>query len=84
LKSNRVLQVGPVIKNLRKKKQLSQEELAHRCLKDRASISMLERDIKVPTLPTLVLLAYAFDMKPSELLEEIENYGENSLFFLEL
>ncbi|MEW9051227.1 MAG: helix-turn-helix transcriptional regulator [Neobacillus sp.] len=84
MSSKRLLQAGPVIKNFRNKKNFSQEELAHRCLKDRVGISQLERDIKVPNLTTLILLAHAFDMKPSELLEEIENYGDNNLFFQKL
>lgn len=69
--------IGEVLKRLRKSKKLSQEELAFRCNLDRTFISMLERDIKQPTITTIFGIAGALEMKPSELVKEIEKETDN-------
>lgn len=52
---------------------LSQEEIAFRANIDRTYISMLERDVKQPTITTIFGLAEAFEMQPYELVKEIQN-----------
>lgn len=73
---------GQVLKSIRKKQKLSQEELAFRCNLDRTYISMLERGIHQPTLSSLLAIAGAMDMKAAELVslveEEIETIKSNT------
>jgi transcriptional regulator with XRE-family HTH domain len=64
--------IGDTLKKLRQSKNLSQEEIAGRTGLDRTYISMLERKVKQPTLTTIFLLAEALEIKPSELIQEIE------------
>lgn len=68
--------IGTVLKHVRKSLTLSQEELAHRSSLDRTYISMLERNIKQPTITTIFLLAEALEMKPSEFVRLLENEFE--------
>lgn len=63
---------GKVLKAIRIKNGLSQEELAFRSNLDRTYISMLERGINQPTLSTLISLSNALNMKSSELIRLIE------------
>ena len=79
MKETKTIKAGNVLRNLRTKRKLSQEETAYRAKLDRTFISMLERDIKQPTLTTIFSLAKAFEMKPSELVREIENDDEIKL-----
>lgn len=76
--------VGKIIKKLRKKSLLSQEDLADYSQKDRNTISELERDQYNPSLGTIFRLAATFDMKPSEFVREIEGLEENAGYFIEL
>lgn len=71
---------GKVLKAIRIKRDLSQEELAFRSNLDRTYISMLERGIHQPTLNSLITLSSALNMKPSELVRlfEIEYERINS------
>ncbi|WPK13790.1 helix-turn-helix transcriptional regulator [Lysinibacillus louembei] len=64
--------IGTVLKRLRLAMKLSQEELAARSSLDRTYISMLERNIKQPTITTIFLLASALNMKPSEFVQQLE------------
>ena len=57
---------------MRKEKQQSQEELAFNSKRDRKSISNLERDESQPSLITFIQIAFALNMKPSELMKEFE------------
>ncbi|OMF33749.1 transcriptional regulator [Paenibacillus sp. FSL H8-0548] len=54
---------GQILKSIRKKQKVSQEELACRSNLDRTYISMLERGIHQPTLNSLLAIAAALDMK---------------------
>ncbi|REB10033.1 XRE family transcriptional regulator [Sporosarcina sp. BI001-red] len=65
--------VGAVLKRLRKSLKLSQEELAHRSSLDRTYISMMERNIKQPTITTIFLLSDGLEIKPSEFVQLLEN-----------
>lgn len=61
-----------VLKSLRIKRKLSQEELAFRSSLDRTYISMLERGIHLPTITSLFALAKALDIKASEMIKLVE------------
>lgn len=65
--------IGQTIRRLRKEKHLSQEVFSGLAALDRTHYSKIERGLRVPNLETLFKMAQALDMKPSELLSEIEN-----------
>jgi transcriptional regulator with XRE-family HTH domain len=64
---------GITLRNLRKSKAWSQEELAFHSNLDRTYISLLERGLRNPTLTTLFSLANCMGYQPSQLISEIEN-----------
>jgi transcriptional regulator with XRE-family HTH domain len=68
---------GFVLKKLRNAQQLSQEGLADRCNRHPSYISLMERNIKKPSLDTIIALAIGLEMKASEILMEIEQHTEN-------
>lgn len=53
----------------RDRADLSQEEAAKRAGLHKTEISLLERQLRLPRLDTIVKLAGAFDIEPCELLE---------------
>jgi transcriptional regulator with XRE-family HTH domain len=63
---------GQVLRELRENKKLSQEKLAEFCDLDRTYISLLERGLRQPTLTTLFRLSRALGIKPSELIEKVQ------------
>lgn len=67
------LHFGKILKELRNKKSISQEQLAHDCGLDRTYISMLERGKYQPSLHTLFVIAESLEMKTSELIQLIED-----------
>lgn len=71
---NTELVFGKVLKAVRTKYDISQEELAFRSNLDRTYISMLERGIHQPSLSSLMSIAQAVNIKASDLvrLYEIE------------
>jgi transcriptional regulator with XRE-family HTH domain len=71
LKSEEIF--GRVLRNLRKKQNMSQENLAFQSNLDRTYISMLERGVHQPTLNSLLALASALNMKASDLVRLVEN-----------
>ncbi|MDR2658406.1 MAG: helix-turn-helix domain-containing protein [Spirochaetaceae bacterium] len=68
---------GEQLKNFRKERGISQEELAFRAELDRTYISGLECGKRNPTLKILVKLAVSLNMKPSELLMNLHSIAEN-------
>lgn len=60
----------------RTKQGLSQDELAHRANLNRTYISLLELGKRSPSLNTMIALAMALKIKPSELLIKSENPGK--------
>jgi transcriptional regulator with XRE-family HTH domain len=62
---------------LRNAQQLSQEGLADRCNRHPSYISLMERNIKKPSLDTIIALATGLEMKASEILMEVEHHTEN-------
>jgi transcriptional regulator with XRE-family HTH domain len=68
---------GEQLKNFRKERNISQEELAFRAELDRTYISGLECGKRNPTLKILVKLAVSLNMKPSELLMNLHSLAED-------
>jgi len=68
--------IGAVLRRLRKSMKFSQEELAFKSGLDRTYISMLERNIKQPTITTIFLLADGLEMKPSKFVQLLEDEFE--------
>ena len=64
--------VGTVIQNLRKSKHMSQEVLSGLAGLDRTHYSKIERGLRSPTIDTLFKIAFALDMRPSEIMAIIE------------
>ncbi len=64
---------GKVLKEMRGRRSLSQEELGFESGYHRTYISMLERGSKSPSLNTIFQLAHALAVLPSELLRETES-----------
>ena len=64
--------VGSIIKELRIKKGMTQELLSGFAGIARSHLSMIESGTKHPNLETIWKIAVALDMKPSELVLEIE------------
>jgi transcriptional regulator with XRE-family HTH domain len=63
---------GHVLRELRKAKNLSQENLAFDAELERNFISLLERSQQTPSLNTVFKLSKAFGIKPSELVAQVE------------
>ena len=64
--------VGEVLRRLREEKGKTQEVLSGLAGLDRTHYSKIERGLRSPTLDTLWKVAHALDLKPHELVEEIE------------
>jgi transcriptional regulator with XRE-family HTH domain len=67
------LAFGKVLRKYRMQQKLSQERLAELAGLDRTYISQIERGLKSPSLPTLLSLAKALDIKAHLLIYEIED-----------
>jgi transcriptional regulator with XRE-family HTH domain len=63
---------GRAIRKLREAKGLSQNSLARNVNMTQASISLIESGQKTASLETLINIAYAFGITPSQLLQEAE------------
>ena len=64
--------IGKTIRRLRDEKGLSQEVFSGLAALDRTHYSKIERGQRTPTLETIFKIAIALEMKPSELIHEIE------------
>lgn len=63
---------GQVLKELRKEKGLSQEELAHESGLDRTFISLLERGKRQPSLGTIISIANVLELTASNFVKKVE------------
>jgi transcriptional regulator with XRE-family HTH domain len=63
---------GKVLKALRQERRISQEKLAEYTDLDRTYISLLERSLRQPTLPTIFKIASALKITASELVRQVE------------
>lgn len=70
--------VGSVIQRFREKKKMSQELASGLAGIGRTHLSAIERGQRKPTLETFCRIAEAIQMKPSELLAEIEKETEKT------
>jgi len=64
--------LGEILRQLRKERGLSQEELALESGYHRTYISLLERGQKNPLLRTIFELAKALEVAPSEIVERVQ------------
>lgn len=63
--------VGQQIKKFRKKRKLTQTELARRVWKDRQYLYKIETGKVTPSIFTIAMIALALETSLSELLEEV-------------
>jgi transcriptional regulator with XRE-family HTH domain len=63
---------GANLLRCRTRAAMSQEELAHNSSLHRTEIGLLERGARIPRIDTLVKLAGALSVSPSELIEGID------------
>jgi len=71
--------VGQVIRRHRIQKGLTQEVLSGFAAIARSHLSMIETGRKQPNLETIWRIAEVLEIKPSELVAEIENEIKNSV-----
>lgn len=60
---------GQVLRELREKAGLSQEQLALNCDLDRTFISMLERGVRQPSLTSIITLANALNVPADKIVK---------------
>ena len=63
---------GEVLRNHRKEKKISQEELALKSDLQRSFISRIERGMAQPTLVTIFELAQALGIEPIDIIAEVQ------------
>lgn len=63
---------GQVLRELRKKKGLSQEALALECNLDRTYISLMERGLRQPSLSTILIVAIPLETSASLIVKLVE------------
>lgn len=63
---------GVVLRQLRQKRNLSQEALALDCGLDRTYVSLMERGQRQPTLRTVFALAESLNVKASRIIKDVE------------
>jgi transcriptional regulator with XRE-family HTH domain len=56
---------------------MAQEKLARAATLDRTYVSMIERGVRSPTIRTVVRLAEVLDVRPSEIVQRMENLLPN-------
>ncbi|MEI3604531.1 helix-turn-helix transcriptional regulator [Pseudogracilibacillus sp. SE30717A] len=64
---------GVILRKYRNKTGLSQEGLALKCGLDRTYISLLERGKRKPTINTVFAIAKIINVKPSQMIKEVED-----------
>jgi transcriptional regulator with XRE-family HTH domain len=65
-----------VLREHRRKSELSQEKLAEESGFDRTYISLLERSRRTPTIKALFHLCWALNVEPSDFVEQIQSRCE--------
>jgi transcriptional regulator with XRE-family HTH domain len=63
---------GEVLRQLRRERKFTQDELAEASGCHRAHVSFLERGLKSPTLNMLFQLAAALEVSPAEMVRQVE------------
>ena len=64
--------IGRTIRRLRNERGLSQEVFSGLAALDRTHYSKIERGLRTPSLETIFKIAQALEMRPSDLVREIE------------
>lgn len=64
--------IGKELRRARKEAGLSQEQLAEEAGIHRTYVSLLERDVKSPTVDVLLRICRALEMKASDILKRID------------
>jgi len=62
-----------VLKEVRLEKGLTQQKLCDLANMERVVLSRIERKISVPSIPTLFKLCRVLDIKPSQIVTEVES-----------
>jgi transcriptional regulator with XRE-family HTH domain len=65
---------GVVLRSLRKKAGLSQEQLALEAGIERNFVSLIERGVNQPTIRVIFKLGAALDVDPSEMMKAVEQH----------
>jgi transcriptional regulator with XRE-family HTH domain len=65
---------GKALREIRKGKGISQEQLAMDADFDRTFTSLLERGLRSPTMRTVVRLSDALEVRPSEIVSRMEDF----------
>jgi transcriptional regulator with XRE-family HTH domain len=65
---------GEVLRELRRERGLSQEQLSFESGYNRTYIGLLERGLRTPSLKTIFKLASALNLRPSQLVQRVEEY----------
>ncbi len=78
MKKSLAIVFGEVLKELRSKAGISQEDLANECELDRSFISMLERGLRMPTIETLFKLSNPLKKSSSEIIKIVEQRFEGN------
>lgn len=68
---------GIVLRQLRQKRNLSQEALALECGLDRTYVSLLERGLRQPSLKTVFALAESLNVRASRIVRDVEAELDN-------
>ena len=68
--------VGEELRKARELAGLTQEQLSFRAACSRPYVSQLERDLKSPTIDTLLRICEALEIRASELLARVEKSRE--------
>ena len=63
---------GDALREIRKERGISQEQLALNGGLDRTYVSLIERGVQSPTLRTVAKLADVLKVKPSEMIQRME------------
>lgn len=67
-----------MVREIREERGLSQDRLAREMETDRTTISLIERGLRSPYVRTLIQIAAALDIAPSEILRRTEIRMGNS------
>jgi transcriptional regulator with XRE-family HTH domain len=66
------MKFGETVRRLRKERNLSQEALAERAGMNADFVGFIERGENVPTLTTILQLAGALNIQPSEIIRDFD------------
>ncbi|MDQ1143777.1 transcriptional regulator with XRE-family HTH domain [Bacillus sp. SORGH_AS 510] len=70
MKDDKIIYIGEALKTIRKERGLSQEEVALGSELDRSYISEMERNLKSPSLTTIVKLSIVLEVTPEYLVKK--------------